>query len=173
MGPSARRALAAGALVAVLGAVAGTAVLTTGDDNTPAPSRRPAEPDAATLRAATLAGPDGPRSEVLRSGLSSLWCEVAYGAERRTVEIGLDYGGGGELLHFTDATLHIIYQDLEAYPPELLIGAATKPNGRDFLGPRLPPRFDASGFSPGDLVREATVRHPDTGSTLTYSCSVR
>jgi hypothetical protein len=173
MGPSARRALAAGALVAVLGAVAGTAVLTSGDDNTPAPSGRPAEPDAATLRAATLAGPDGPRSEALRSGLSSLRCEVVYGAERRTVEIGLDYGGGGEMLHFTDATLQIIYQDLAAYPPELFIGAATKPNGTDFVGQQTAPGFDATGLSPGDLVWADTVTHPDTGSSLTYSCSVQ
>jgi hypothetical protein len=173
MGPSARRALAAGALVAVLGAVAGTAVVLNGDGDKAAPSRPRAEPDAATLRAATLAGPDGPRSEALRSGLSSLRCEVTYGAERRAVEVRLAYGGGGELLHFTDATLQIIYQDLEAYPPELFIGAATKPNGRDFLGRRLSPRLDATGLSPGDVVQEATVTHPDTGSTLTYSCSVR
>ena len=153
--------------------MAGAAAVLTGDGDEAPPSRPPAEPDAAALRAATLAGPDGPRSEALRSGLSSLRCEVAYGTERRTVELGLDYGGGGEMLHFADATLQIIYQDLAAYPPELFIGAATKPNGTDFLGRRPSPRFDATGLSPGDVVREDTVRHPDTGSPLTYSCSVQ
>jgi hypothetical protein len=173
MGPRARRSVAAGALVAVLGAVAGTVVLTAGDDTTPARPRRPAEPEAATLRAATLAGPDGPRSEALRSGVSSLRCEVAYGPERRTVELPLAYGGGGEMLHFPDAAIQIIYQDLAAYSPELFISAATKPGGTDFGGQRTWPPFDATGLSAGDVVRAATLTHPDTGSALSYTCSVR
>ena len=165
---------AAATLVVTFGALA--AIILGDPDSEGDPVRR-AEPDAETLREATLAGPSGPKSEALRSGLSSMRCNVAYRAgattEERTVEIALAYGGGGEMLHFDDATVQIAYQDLEAYPPELFIGAATRPGGVDFTGqPAGPPRIHPDALSPGDVVRSATLHHPSSGSTLSYSCSV-
>jgi hypothetical protein len=144
----------------------------TADGDEAVHSRPRVEPDAATLRAATLAGPDGDRSEALHSGLSSLRCEVAYGSAQRTVQLRLAYGGGSAMLHFPDAAVQIIYQDLETYPPELFISASNR-HGSDFLGQRTSPRFDPTGLSPGDVVRAATLTHPDSGSTLGYSCSVQ
>jgi hypothetical protein len=172
-----RRVLLVGAALALLAAVAVVLVVTTRDGDETAPARRDTEPDAETLRAATLAGPSGPMSEALRSDLTSLRCDVAYRAdietESRTVEIGLDYGGAGDMLHFDDAVIQIIYQDLEAYPPGLFIEAATKPGGVALPGqPVRSPRIDVDRLSPGDVVREANLSHPSSGSTLRYSCAV-
>ena len=75
------------------------------------------------------------------------------------------------MLHFPDAAVQIIYQDLETYPPELFISASNR-HGKDFLGqPRTSPPFDVPGLSPGGVVRAATLTHPDSGSPLSYSCS--
>jgi hypothetical protein len=76
------------------------------------------------------------------------------------------------MLHFADAVLQVIYQDLAEYPPELFVAAATK-EGVDLPGQRASaPQIDVDRLSPGDVVRAASLIHPSSGSKLNYSCAV-